>query len=93
MSNFLIRGISIRLRQRIQKFAERRNLSTNQLLLEIIDREIERMEGNVDEEKQRAEAFKRMKELREELSRKYGKQEDSTKLIRQMRDERSRRLA
>ena len=93
MSNFLIRGISIGLRQRLQKFAKRRNLSTNQLLLEIIDREIERMEGNVDEEKQRAEAFKRMKELREELSRKYGKQEDSTKLIRQMRDERSRRLA
>ena len=93
MSNFLLRGISIRLRHRIQKLSLKRNLSANQLLLEIIDREIERMEGNVNQEKQRAAAFRRMEELREELRRKYGKQEDSAKLIRQMRDDRSRRLA
>jgi len=92
MKNFLIRGISIRLYQKVQKFSRERNLSANQLLLDIIDREIERMEGNVDEEKQRAEAFRRLREIREELSRKYGKQEDSTKLIREMRDERSRKL-
>ena len=92
MKNFLIRGISIRLYQRIRKFARERNLSANQLLLDIIDREIEHCEGNVDQEQQRAEAFQRMRELREEMSRKYGKQEDSTKLIRQMRDERSRKL-
>ena len=88
MSNFLIRGISMRLRQRIQKFARLQNFSANQLLIRIIDREIEHMEGNVDEEKQRAEAFKRMKELREELHQKYGRQEDSTKLIREDRDSR-----
>ena len=93
MSNFLIRGISMRLRQRIQKFSRKRNLSANQLLLEIIDREIEHLEGNVDEEKQHADAFRRLEQLRGELRRKYGRQEDSTKLIRQMRDERSRRLA
>src|SRR3989338_7466274 len=76
MKNFLIRGISIRLYQKVQKFSRERNLSANQLLLDIIDREIERMKGNVDEEKQRAEAFRRLREIREELSRKYGKQED-----------------
>lgn len=92
MKNFLIRGISIRLYQRIQKFSRERNLSANQLLLEIINREIERMEGNADEESDRAEAFQRMRELREAMSRKYGKQEDSTKLIRKMRDERSRKF-
>ena len=90
MSNFLVRGISMRLRQRIQTFAKRRNLSTNQLLLEIIDREIERMEGTVDEEKERAEAFRRLEEIRARLHEKYRKFDDSTKLIRQLRDERSR---
>lgn len=88
MTNFLIRGIPVRLRQRILRFAWKRNLSANQLLLQIIDREIDRLEGNVDEEKERADAFRRLEAIRARLHEKYKKFDDSTKLIREDRDSR-----
>lgn len=86
MSNIIIRGLSKRIHQRLQKLARSQNRSVNQTLLEILQTEIDRMEGRVNEEERRAQVFERVKKLREEIRRKYGKQEDSTKLIREDRD-------
>ena len=93
MDNALIRGISKRNRLQIQKFAKLQNLSVNQVFLRVIDVGLEHLDEEMNKAEHRKQAFRRLRELREELRRKYGKQEDSTKLIRQMRDERSRRLA
>lgn len=86
MSAMIIRGLSKRIHQRIQKLAKSRNTSINQTLLRIIHDEIDRIEGRVNEEERRAQAFERMKQLRDEIRRKYGKFDDSTKLIREDRD-------
>ncbi len=88
MSDIIIRGLNKRIHQRLQKLAKSRSASMNQTLLEIIQGEIERIEGRVNEEKRRKEAFARTEQIRAELHKKYGKFDDSTKLIREDRDSR-----
>ena len=88
MGDVLIRGLSSRVRSRIQKLAKSENLSVNQVFLKLISLSVERLEKEEEEEERRKEAFHRVAELREELHRKYGKFEDSAKLIREDRDNR-----
>ena len=90
MSNILVRGIAKPIHVRIQKFAESRNLSINQLLIQLIEKSVRNLEEAEEREKERAEVFERSERLREEMRRKYGKFDDSTKLIRKFRDRRNR---
>ena len=75
MNTMLVRGIPPKIRREIQQMADAENLSVNQLLIRMI--------------KEAVEASKKQKgieELREQIYRKYGLHEDSTKLIREDRD-------
>lgn len=88
MSNMLIRGIPPRVRREIQRLADREDLSVNQFLVRQL---VEMVKNNRDqkaEEERRKDVFRRIEEIRERLYRKYGKMEDSTKLIREDRDSR-----
>ncbi len=88
MSDLLIRGLSPRVHQKIQKLAVSENLSVNQEVIRLIAMALEQAEKNRDIEERRAEAFRRIHEIREENFRKFGLSEDSTKLIREDRDSR-----
>ncbi len=92
MSDMLIRGVSGRLRRLIARLATSQNLSINQKTLRLLEDAVKREQGQDEEDEERANVFRKIEKLREELRAKYGKQEDSVKLIRQMRDERSRKL-
>ena len=92
MSNVLVRGIPEKVRRRIDKMARQENLSSNQLMVRLITQAIEKADLEREEEERRSEAFRGIERLREKIYKKYGKQEDSTKIIRQMRDERAKRF-
>ena len=88
MSDILIRGLSARTHQTIQRLARLQNLSVNQALLQLIATALEKAEEEKKENRRREGAFQRALELREEIYRKYGEFDDSTKLIREDRDSR-----
>ena len=88
MKDFLIRGVPPWVHQRLQKVAEEENLSMNQLLIRILQEGLEIEKRKMEKEKREKEAFHRLREIRERLRRKYGKMSDSTKLIREDRDNR-----
>ena len=82
----LIRGLKKNVRQQLQKLAMRRNLSLNQMVIQIIEHSLQNLEDDHEMERRRKNVFERVRELREELHLKYGKFDDSTKLIREDRD-------
>ena len=88
MSAILIRGLSPAIRRRIQKLAFHENLSLNQAVIQLLKTALERMEKREEEEQRRKEVFERIEKLRAELHEKYGKFDDSTKLIREDRESR-----
>ena len=88
MSNLLVRGISPIVYRKIQKMAQKENLSMNQAIIRLIASGLEGVETEEEREKQLRETFRRLKEIREANFRKYGRSEDSTKLIREDRDSR-----
>lgn len=92
MKDVLVRGLPEKIHERLQSLAKAENLSLNQALLKLISAALEEMESKREAERDRAEAYSRLLALRAKLKAKYGKFEDSAKLIRQERDERSRRL-
>lgn len=92
MSNVLVRGLPENIHRKIQKMAEAGNLSVNQVMVRLLAEAVEQEKEKKEDEGRHREAFRRLNELREEMYRKYGKQEDSTKIIREMREERTRRL-
>lgn len=55
-------------------------------MLDLFQDEMERMDKEISDEERRARAFERTRQLCEELRKKYGKFDDSTKLIREDRD-------
>jgi flagellar biosynthesis component FlhA len=91
MGNMLVRGLPERIRRRLESFAESQNLSLNQTLLRLIEAGLQKEETEKEKEERRKEAFRRIRELREEIYRKYGFQEDSAKIIRELRDERAQK--
>lgn len=92
MSNLLVRGLPQNIHQRIQEIAESENLSVNQLLVRLLIEAVRAEEKEEEEAEKRRKAFRRLKELRDQIRRKYGKQKDSVKIVRQMREERLRKL-
>ena len=88
MSAILIRGLSPAVRRRIQKLASQENLSVNQAMIQLLKIALERKEEKDEAEQSRKEVFERIEKLREEISRKYGKFDESWKLIREDRDSR-----
>lgn len=88
MSNVLIRGIPARIHEQIQKMAKTQNLSVNQTFIKLVCVALEQMENKAEEEERRAQVFERIERLREEIRKKYGRFDDSTKLIREARDSR-----
>jgi hypothetical protein len=92
MCNIIVRGISERVRSKIQRIASVKNLSMNQILVQVIN-QLADEEGKEKEELQRhREAVKRLKELREKTYKKYGLSTDSTQIIRESRDARNENL-
>ena len=84
--DILVRGVPDNLHREIREFATRENLSVNQVLLRLLQKAVERSEKENEEQKRRDKAFKRLNKRREEIRRKYGLQEDSTRIIREDRD-------
>ena len=91
MSAMLIRGMRSRMKLQIRRYAKSKDLSTNQALLSLINMAFETMNSEEEKENQRKQAFQDIRQLHQEMRRKYGRQDDSAKLIREMRDELSRR--
>ena len=91
MSALLIRGLSVQDRRKLQKMAESQNVSMNQWLVRLIHSEFHKAETEAEKEAEHKAAFRRIRELQREVAKKYPFQEDSTLLIRQMRDELSRK--
>lgn len=89
MSDILIRGIPKPIHEEVQKWAADENLSVNQMLLNVIKNAVEKREQQKKSDKRQTEAFRRLQEFRERMYRKYGLQEDSTKIIRHFRDTRN----
>ena len=92
MCDILVRGVSERVRTRIQKIANSKNLSMNQILLQTINGLAEEGDKEKEELQRHREAMKRLKELREKMYKKYGMSTDSTQIIREARDSRNRDL-
>lgn len=88
MWDVLVRGVSERTRVKVQRIARFENLSVNQVIIQFIKEGAEREEKQKDDLRRHAEAMKRLKEIREEMHKKYGMMEDSWKLIREDRDSR-----
>ena len=88
MSDILIRGIPQNVRNRIQHYADLQNLSVNQYVLLALKRDIEQRERDKEKEKRRRETFKRIDEIREAIYKRHGLLDDSTKLIREDRNNR-----
>jgi plasmid stability protein len=86
VSNLLIRGLSDGVRRKIQRLAAAENLSINQEVIRLIVMALEQAEGKKEMEERRAEAFRRIRELRKQFHQKYGMLDDSTKLIREDRE-------
>lgn len=86
MGDILIRGISFKLKQALKRLAQQRDVSMNQMLVNILRQEIDRQDKSIDEETRRKEACRRLGEFREKMIQKYGIQHNSTKVIREFRD-------
>lgn len=89
MNNVLVRGLSPHVYQRIQSMAKEENLSMNQMFLRLIASSVEKSEAEKEKDERQKEAFRRIREIREEIYQKYGLQDDSTKIIRKFRDSRN----
>ena len=88
MSALLIRGLAPQVHRQIQRLAKKENLSLNQAMLQLLKTALELKEEKDEEEQRRNGVFERIEKLRAEISKKYGKFDDSTKLIRKERDSR-----
>jgi len=90
MSNVLVRGLPEGIHRRIEKMAESQNLSINQLMVRFIIEGAEQAETEEKGRRRDEDAFKRLREFQERTWQKYGISEDSTKMIREFRDNRYR---
>ena len=88
MSNVLIRGLPEKAHQKIKRLAKQDNLSLNQAIVRLIVEALEELEKKREREDRRAEAFRRIEELREKIRREHGTFDESWKLIREDRDSR-----
>ena len=88
MQATILRGLSPKTRLIIRRLANRKNLSMNQMMIYMLD-EAANLAGKRElEDKDNERIFDRVRELREQIRKKYGKQEEGWKLIREDRDSR-----
>lgn len=92
MSNLLLRGLTMKLRITLQRIAARRNLSLNQTAMIMMASGIEHENITIKRQREREQAFRRIKELRQKIFKKHGYKQDSLKLLHEARMERERRL-
>ena len=85
MSDLLIRGLPERVHREIRDLAEEQNLSVNQLVLRLIHQAIDYAKMKEDKKACEKMAFQRITEMREKIYKKYGRFDDSTKIIREHR--------
>ncbi len=71
------------LHEELKKWAKEEGRSVNELAVEVLEREARRHKG--------LQVLENMRQLRERLRAEYGMMEDSTPIIRQLREERSQR--
>ena len=88
MESMIIRGLPPKARFKIQRMARSENLSINQLVIRLLVGAIQQSEKEEEKGDGRTEAFRRLEEFREKMKKKYGRQEESWKLIREDRDSR-----
>ena len=88
MNAILVRGLPQAVRKRIQKLASAENLSLNQAVIRLLMAALKRLNEDRQEGLRRQEVFERIERLRLKLRQRYGKFDDSTKLIREDRDSR-----
>lgn len=88
MSDLLIRGLSPRTKKEMEEIAKEEDLSLNQLAVRLLREAINQKREKEEEEERHREAFRRLGELRERIRKKYGKFDESWKLIREDRDSR-----
>lgn len=86
--NMMIRGVPESTHHAIQRKAREENLSMNQYMVRLMVKDAEEANVKFEEEARRSEAFQKIRELRDKIRKKYGEQECSSKLIREMRDSR-----
>ena len=87
MSDLLIRGLPARARLQLQRLAKARNLSLNQITLEILVEALKKWETHEERWKRHVEAIDQIRAFRKKHYKEYGLQEDSVKIIRKMRGE------
>lgn len=88
MKAFLVRKIPRKIRHHIEKCSSSQGLSMNQYFVQVMIRSEGKIEFPDEPLQDRDELFRRIDEFREEMYRKYGSFDDSTKLIREDRDTR-----
>lgn len=86
MSDFLVRHFPRGVEGRVRQYASRENLSRNQFFLQLVQKGLEQMETEKERKERQREAFRCIRELREEIYRKYGRFEDSSHWIREDRE-------
>jgi len=85
MSDLLIRGLPQSIHREIRELAKEQELSINQLLIRLIRQAIDYAEMKKDRKERQEKAFQRINEIREEIHKKHGLLDDSTKIIRERR--------
>lgn len=90
MGDLLLRGLSSQVKREIKKMAIQEQLSMNQATLQLILWALKKKTEEEEQRKEQGAVMERIRELREEIYKKYGMMDDSTKIIRKMRDSRYR---
>jgi plasmid stability protein len=88
--NILIRNFPEKIHRKIKSRALANKRSFNQEILSFYLDHLGCLENNEERKQKHEEAFRRLDELREKIRKKYGRTEDSTKIIRHFRDTRIR---
>ncbi len=88
MGDLLIRGVSVRVKQKLRRMAMKRHMSVNRILLEQLDKWEEYEDQDKTADEKQAEAIKRLNEIRQETYKKYGLSNIAVKYIREGRDSR-----
>lgn len=91
MANVLIRGVPELVHKQIEKIAKKEDLSVNQMMVQILRDWVKQEAERRRKDEDRLDVFLRIEQLREKIRKEYGVQEDSWKLIREARDERSKK--
>ncbi|GEM_PF-2193665 len=91
MANVLIRGIPETVHRQIEKIAKEDDLSVNQMMVQILRTWVKQEAEKRKKSEDQLDVYQRIEKLREKIRQKYGVQEDSWKLIREAREERTKR--